>query len=157
MFSDDMRVVRSTVTFTDPTHSSLYTEHVNALRAAGGRSEAAVASMVIARSDAPPLLIKFVPNIGPAATSIESLSGFVVLRPVEAYNNVSESRVRAAFNLTASEARLAARLSSGATLAEVADDLHISINTARAHLRTIFQKTNTKRQSQLIALLSSLA
>jgi DNA-binding CsgD family transcriptional regulator len=62
-------------------------------------------------------------------------------------------RVQAAFGLTAAEARLASLLASGAELRSAAAELKITYGTARARLAEIFQKTETRRQGELIKLL----
>lgn len=62
------------------------------------------------------------------------------------------------FGLTVAESRLAARLAEGRTVAEAAKTAGISMATARTHLRNIFAKTTTSRQSELaLLLLTSLA
>lgn len=55
--------------------------------------------------------------------------------------------------LTPSEARLACRLAAGDTVEHAAEHLGISSNTARTHLKHIFMKTDTSRQSHLVLLL----
>lgn len=62
----------------------------------------------------------------------------------------------ALFDLTPAEARLADRLVAGASLNQVALNHGVSITTIRSQLRSIFAKTGTSRQAQLVALLSSL-
>ena len=66
-----------------------------------------------------------------------------------------KDQMRAFFDLTPKEAVLAASLASGMTLKEAAADAHIRINTARSYLDSIFLKTGTHQQSQLVALLKS--
>jgi DNA-binding CsgD family transcriptional regulator len=60
------------------------------------------------------------------------------------------------FGLTPREAALASALSTGRTINEAADDLRMTYETARSHLRRIFGKTNTSRQTELILLLARL-
>lgn len=57
--------------------------------------------------------------------------------------------------LTAAEARLAVRLAAGEPVHAIADELGITLGTARSHLKSIFMKTNTHRQGELIVLLST--
>jgi len=57
------------------------------------------------------------------------------------------------YGLTRSEASLACCLASGDSLEQGANRLDISLNTARTHLKRIFMKTETNRQSQLVLLL----
>lgn len=59
------------------------------------------------------------------------------------------------FDLSPSEARLAAALSAGRTLAEAATEVGITVKTARTYLERVFQKTVTHQQSELVALLKS--
>lgn len=60
------------------------------------------------------------------------------------------------FGLTPAEAQLAAQLVTGESLEDVADGLCISKETARYELKSVFRKTDVHRQSELVALLSSL-
>jgi DNA-binding CsgD family transcriptional regulator len=62
-------------------------------------------------------------------------------------------QLRAAFELTDAEARLAERLAKGEELRDAAAQLGVTYGTARARLAEIFQKTHTRRQSELITLL----
>jgi DNA-binding CsgD family transcriptional regulator len=59
------------------------------------------------------------------------------------------------YGLTPAEARLAALLASGLSLHEIVERLGIAANTARTHLKSIFAKTDTRRQGELIRLLLS--
>jgi DNA-binding CsgD family transcriptional regulator len=62
------------------------------------------------------------------------------------------------FGLTPKEATLALRLAAGESLQEASEELRISPNTARAHLRSIFAKTGVDRQAKLVrVLLKSVA
>lgn len=59
------------------------------------------------------------------------------------------------FDLSPGEARLAAALVAGKTLAEAAAGAGITVKSARSYLERVFQKTVTHRQSELVALLKS--
>lgn len=59
------------------------------------------------------------------------------------------------YGLTKSEASLALKVIQGLGLQHAADDLGVSINTARTHLKRIFHKTGTSRQAELVKLLLS--
>jgi DNA-binding CsgD family transcriptional regulator len=60
------------------------------------------------------------------------------------------------FGLTPAEARLASTLAGGLDPARAAQEIGVSRVTARNQLRTIFAKTGTHRQSELVALLSRI-
>ena len=64
---------------------------------------------------------------------------------------------RKALGLTPAEARLAVRLRFGLSLKEAAEDLGISVNTARNQLRNVFDKLGVNRQSDLVRHLTELA
>ena len=61
------------------------------------------------------------------------------------------------FHLTPAETRLAQIMARGEPLECAAQALGIKLPTARTQLAAVFAKTNTKRQPQLVALLSRLA
>jgi DNA-binding CsgD family transcriptional regulator len=60
------------------------------------------------------------------------------------------------FGLTAAEAKMAARIGLGNGIDEAATALRISRETARSQLKAVFLKTNTRRQAELVALISRL-
>lgn len=62
-------------------------------------------------------------------------------------------RVRQLFGLTAAEARVTSLLAQGYSAVEIATRLERSHQTVRAQLRTVYNKTNTRRQGELVALL----
>jgi DNA-binding CsgD family transcriptional regulator len=62
-------------------------------------------------------------------------------------------RLRAAFGFTEAEARLAALMAAGEDLRSAAEALEITYGTARMRLAQIFDKTETRRQGELIKLL----
>jgi DNA-binding CsgD family transcriptional regulator len=65
--------------------------------------------------------------------------------------------LRSHFGLTPSEARLALHLVAGETLRSAEVKLSISYETARTHLKNIFDKTGTSRQAELvIAIVTAL-
>lgn len=61
------------------------------------------------------------------------------------------------FGLSPTEASLAIELANGADVAAIAERRRLSTLTVRTHLRTIFEKTNTHKQQDLVALLVRLA
>jgi DNA-binding CsgD family transcriptional regulator len=60
------------------------------------------------------------------------------------------------YGLTVKEAQVACKLSQGKTVEQTAEELQIRYETARTHLRRIFSKTQTSRQSELLLLLARL-
>ncbi|GGY97241.1 helix-turn-helix transcriptional regulator [Pseudoduganella plicata] len=67
---------------------------------------------------------------------------------------VSAECLQRMFDLTPAEARLAVMVGSrSATLAQIATEAGLSINTAKSQIRSVFQKTGTDRQADLVRLL----
>ena len=66
-----------------------------------------------------------------------------------------EAILRDMYGLTAAEARIAALLGEGEDINEICNILSITQNTARTHLKRIFSKTETSRQTELVKLIVS--
>jgi DNA-binding CsgD family transcriptional regulator len=98
--------------------------------------------------------------VAPVAKQYSLLSTFrpaawVIISDPEAEKPLPAARLRAVFGLTEAEARLAALLAGGDDLRSAAEKLGITYGTARVRLAQIFQKTETRRQGELIKLLLS--
>lgn len=65
--------------------------------------------------------------------------------------------LRELFELSPAETRMAVRLAEGKTLRSIAAEMGIAVSTARTHLRSVFGKTATNRQTELIGLLARIA
>jgi len=65
--------------------------------------------------------------------------------------------IAAVFDLSPAEIRILQRLLAGRTPSKIADDLGLAMPTVRKHLATIFAKTGTSRQSDLVRLATQLA
>ena len=63
---------------------------------------------------------------------------------------------RQAFGLTQREAQIATLLAEGLSLPMIAERLRLGLGTIRNHLKSIFGKTETRRQGELVALLCAL-
>jgi DNA-binding CsgD family transcriptional regulator len=60
------------------------------------------------------------------------------------------------FSLTTAEIEVAVSLRAGLSLTEIAAARRVSIETVRSQIKSILQKTNTRRQGDLILLLTTL-
>jgi DNA-binding CsgD family transcriptional regulator len=87
----------------------------------------------------------FFSGIGPAAA-------IVIVTDPERAPILHDETLRMLFGLTAGEAALTHLLAQGETLAEAAARLGLRINTLRTRLKTIFEKTGTHSQADLIRL-----
>lgn len=71
-------------------------------------------------------------------------------------NSLSPEMLKAVWNLTFSESRIALCLASGCSLRECADKFFITYETARSHLKNIFMKTEAHSQNELISEVNDL-
>lgn len=70
----------------------------------------------------------------------------------EAAPEIPPKRIARLLHLTAAEARLAAALAAGLSLADYAERAGISLGTARWTLKQVLAKSGTNRQAELVAL-----
>jgi DNA-binding CsgD family transcriptional regulator len=80
----------------------------------------------------------------------------IVLIDPDRRDHPPEEALRNVFKLTHAEARVAARLASGAELNDVSDELGIAKETGRHHLKSIFAKTGARRQAELVMLFAGM-
>lgn len=92
-----------------------------------------------------------------ALIGLTACVGFVVLVDLGAGLSADGQALISAFRLTPAEARLATRFLEKGSLEAAANDLGVSIDTARSQLKAVYQKTGVRRHSEIIALLSRLA
>lgn len=77
-------------------------------------------------------------------------SVLVLINDPEQQDRSLENRLAAVYRLTRAEARLAALLIRGGGLTAAANELGISRHTAKAQLCSIFSKTDTRTQAELV-------
>jgi DNA-binding CsgD family transcriptional regulator len=110
--------------------------------------------IVVARRTTRPLILRIVRLRGvsllhPAHAIVMVLDPGRVILPTEA-------QLKSAFGLSCGEARLAIRLAVGESLEAAAGNCGISYETARKRVKIAFEKTDTRRQSELVALVIRL-
>ncbi|WP_439575137.1 helix-turn-helix transcriptional regulator [Phreatobacter sp.] len=137
---DDQRALKAIVAETLLAHDSPLRRHSSSFVArAGGREQPALSICAL------PFAGLRYP--GRVVIAIKPLSG----RP-----DMTDHLARL-FGLTPAEARLAGLLAAGTTVADAASTLAVRLSTVRTHLARLFQKTGTRQQSQLVALLNSVS
>lgn len=83
--------------------------------------------------------------VGPGYTAI-------FFHDPDAEFEVDSFQLAALFDLSYAEARVTALLSTGKSLAAIAEHLHLSIHTVRTELKSVFRKTDTCSQAELVKL-----
>jgi DNA-binding CsgD family transcriptional regulator/PAS domain-containing protein len=117
------------------------------------------ASVVLPRRNGlRPLLAQVVPVVGAAHDILHLVAAIAILTDLEAAACApAETELRRAFGLSPAEARLAAQIAGGRTLPDIAQTEGMSRETLRSRLKSIFDKTGTSRQAELVLLLSKFA
>lgn len=120
-------------------------------------AEGPVSGLTVVRSGLGTIVpIRAVALRGWARYTFTNASVMILVGAAESEPRNPEEIMKATFGLTRAEARLAQALRSGRSVAEAADGFGIAYETARSQLRSVFLKTDTNRQGQLIAALAHL-
>lgn len=121
------------------------------------RSGAAAGPILVRRpSGRAPLVVEVSPLAPDRLLVFNGARAIVVIRDPAAVPASSERRLAMLFGLSRAEARLAGLLGSGVPLAAAAERLEIRYETARTQLKSVFVKTDTHRQADLVALVARL-
>lgn len=105
----------------------------------------------------PPLRVRFV-QLDPASVQVFFAGAAAMVLIEDPAVSSAAARVesaRAAYGLTAAELRVAQRLIEGLTPAEIAAVDGVSPLTVRSQLKSIFAKTDTRRQAEVVRKLSA--
>jgi len=107
--------------------------------------------------DAQVALIAHVVPIRRSARDLFSQSvGVLILMPAKTPQAPSVELVQSLFDLTAAEARVARSLTMGQTVDEIASENGVSSHTVRTQVRGVLEKTGSRRQADVIALLGGI-
>lgn len=91
----------------------------------------------------------------PAASSNSGGSLVFISDPYRQSGRFDAAMVRRLYAMTPAEARMASKMAHGNSLNNIAQELGISIHTARTHLKRIFEKTGVERQAALVHVLQN--
>jgi DNA-binding CsgD family transcriptional regulator len=122
--------------------------------AIGGEKAAPSAPGVIsiARVGAPPLFVRAVQLPQSGADRFKQARAALLLHERGAEGTPPPPDLCQMFGLTKSEAATVAALAQGHNPREIAKTRRIGYQTVRTHLRSVFAKTGTRRQAELVAL-----
>jgi DNA-binding CsgD family transcriptional regulator len=81
----------------------------------------------------------------------------IVLLDLDARPEPSPRTLQRLFGLTAAETHLAIELARGGNLLDISRSQRLSRTTIRSHLASLFVKTQTRRQAELVSLLGRIA
>ncbi len=146
--------------------------HAGRLRIANGRSVVDLSDLlvrgqlsalhppriagVLHRDGLPMLLVEVVPVAAFVREFFAPGIAVVTVTEVATSRVPNAAALAEAFGLTPAEIRLAQEIAKGLGVRATAHILGIGVETARSQLRSIFAKTDTRRQAELVGLLSGL-
>jgi DNA-binding CsgD family transcriptional regulator/PAS domain-containing protein len=113
--------------------------------------------VTIRRNGLLPIIIDAVATPSSLHESHLNLHSVLLLTDLEQREKPNGTRLRQVFGLTLAEAKLAEQLVQGRTLGEASDHLQLSLETARTQLKSMFARTRTNRQTDLVRLLDRAA
>lgn len=102
------------------------------------------------------LVLDLVPTPRDFASLLSGAAALFTVHEVSPPEVKREQDFQALYGLTPREVQLCKRLVSGEPLARIADEMGITVETARQYLKSAFSKTGTSRQTELVLLLFSL-
>ncbi len=103
-----------------------------------------------------PLVVEVLPVIGQPGMSLLDVVAIALITDLARPAPDDIDGLRTIFGLTRREAEIAAGLANGEPLADVAERLGISHEHARQRLKSIFRKTDTNRQAELVSVIARL-
>ena len=109
--------------------------------------------IIVQRRDKLPVILRIWPFEGAAHSPEQQVHALVTLNALGPKPEPSATILAKTFHLTTPEAKLACIIARGAPLPIAARELEIPWETARTQLKSVFAKTYTHRQSELVALL----
>ena len=131
-------------------------DHLNA--ALNGGTASAILSFPVRDAGGQAVLVAHIVPVSRTAHDLFSRSYVLLtLTPVRSENAPAADLIRALFDLTASETRVARALATGQSLEDIARDGGVALTTVRTQLRQVMEKTGCARQAEVVALLANIA
>jgi DNA-binding CsgD family transcriptional regulator len=149
VFDNDVKIKDRRLFVRDPAARALLKEVIDQLRTSPRLNPLATDPIIVQRRDKMPVIVRIWPFDG-AAQEVRALLTLNALGPKP---GPPAAILAKTFRLTPAEAKLACVIARGASPGIAAGELKISRETARNQLKSVFAKTDTHRQSELVALL----
>ena len=127
----------------------------SAIKPAQGAYDNALVRIV--RPNGKPLMAFVMPVLGVQNYGMKAPAALIVFIDPNEGQNPADAVLVAGYGLTPAEARVASILGSGLSLEETANQIGIRYETARSHLKIIFQKMAIHRQTELAVILARIA
>lgn len=156
IFDDEFRVCERRLRTRDRFATAHLDDLCDQLRAMPDTAELPVTPIIVQRRAKRPLVIRVLPVDGAARSPFLGARALLLVSDFSRWSRPRADMLARTFGLSPAEARLTSVMASGASLDRAAEELGIARETARNQLKAVFAKTDTHRQSELVALLARL-
>jgi len=153
IFDHDIKIKDRRLFVHDPDSRTLLKEAIDQMTAMPRPNPLVMEPIIVPRTDKLPVIVRIGPFDGPAQPPAHEVRALLTLNALGPRPGPPAAILAEAFHLTPSEAKLACIIARGAHPDTAARELKISRETARNQLKSVFAKTDTHRQSELVALL----
>ena len=157
VFDENIRIKDRRIFVRDPDARMLFKETVAHLKELPDLNAMVSEPLIVRRLDKLPVIVRIWPFEGPSYRRAQDVGALVTLNAIGPRPGPSATILIKTFRLTPSEAKLACIIARGAPPDIAARELKISRETARNQLKSVFAKTDTHRQSELVALLLQIS
>jgi DNA-binding CsgD family transcriptional regulator len=152
-----IEVVRGQLTARDRRAKEGLQDLVASVTSKRGKRGLAPSAVLLPQPSGRPVVAYTTPISSEMRQEVPTLGGIILLLDPNSSREPSEVLLQQLFGFTRSEVRLALGLAKHQDLRSVAQLHNVSVGTLRVQLKSIFAKTNTKRQGQLLTLLAQLS
>jgi DNA-binding CsgD family transcriptional regulator len=153
IFDNDFRIKDRRLFVRDPEARALLKDAIDQLRTSPRLNSLATDPIVVQRHDKMPVIVRTWRFDGAAHGSAQDVRALMTLNALGPKPGPPAAILAKTFRLTPAEAKLASVIARGASPEIAAGELKISRETARNQLKSVFAKTDTHRQSELVALI----
>jgi DNA-binding CsgD family transcriptional regulator len=153
VFDNDFRINDRRLFVRDPEARALLNDALDQLRTSPRLNPLATDPIVVQRKDKLPVIVRTWRFDGAARGSARDVRALLTLNALGPKPGPPAAILARTFRLTPAEAKLASVIARGASPEIAAGELKISRETARNQLKSVFAKTDTHRQSELVALI----
>jgi DNA-binding CsgD family transcriptional regulator len=150
VFDHNIKIKDRRLFVRDPDARTLLKEAIDQLKDHSRLNSLALEPVIVPRMDKLPVIVRIWPFEEAPGQDVRALLTLNALGPKP---GPSAAILAKTFRLTPSEAKVACIIARGAPPDIAARELKISRETARNQLKSVFAKTDTHRQSELVALL----
>jgi DNA-binding CsgD family transcriptional regulator len=149
VFDNNIKIRDRRIFVSDADSRRLLKEAIDQLKILPRLNSLVFEPVIVRRMEKLPVIVRILSYDGPA----QEACALLTLNALGPRPGPSAAIIAKTFRLTASEAKVACIIARGASPYIAARELKISRESARNQLKSVFAKTDTHRQSELVALL----